>query len=254
MTIYVKLNWFPNTTSKCKFFSTHLYAEWASAKNRTFETPLTAFINLSVNRFAVHRLVMMSSSSYFKALLGPNFEEGQKDEVPIANIDGPTLKLIIDFCYTGKIKITDANIMEIVAAASVMNLVRIEQMCEQFWNDKLRVANCVEIFGCADKYSFLDLRQKSLDFICEHFVDVAPSDLQELEFEFIAEVLKCNEINALEEYIFQQMLQWVDCDGEKRSQYCADVLKMIQMEKIPLPVRSITNTAQKHSIFLRLFF
>lgn len=66
---------------------------------------------------------MMSASKYFRALLGPYFKEGHDNEVIISNIDGPTLNLIINYCYSGKIQITDDNIMEIVSAASAMELV-----------------------------------------------------------------------------------------------------------------------------------
>lgn len=175
---------------------------------------------------------MTSASKYFQALLGPNFKEGHEEEVTISNIDGPTLKAIIDFCYSGNIKITDENILKIVSAASAMEFVSIEKKCETFWNDNLAIANCVDTFLFADKFSFSNQRQKSLDFVCEHFEAVDNSELQKLDFPHFSEILKCDKIHALEDSIFNRLVLWVDYDTANRSKYVPDLIKLIRMEKI----------------------
>lgn len=180
----------------------------------------------------------MLASKYFQALLGPNFKEGHEEEVTLPNVDGPTLKSIIDFCYSGNIKITDENIMEVISAASAMELVFIEQKCEQFWNNRLAAPNCVETFLQADKYNFLELRKKSLDFICENFVLVGCNKFQELEFSHFSEIMKCDEIQALESSIFLHSLKWVDYDVENRSKYAPELIKLIRLGKIEPEVRS----------------
>lgn len=156
-------------------------------------SPMT--VHFSLFRFAVHRVVMTSSSNYFQALLGPNC---QKDEVTIAKIDGPTLKAIIGFCYSGKIEISLSNGLEIVEAASAMKFVEIKQKCEEFWTENLVQSNAVDIFLLADKYCFPVLRQKSFQFICEHFEAVACDKLLILNNSHFKEVLQCDKIQALE--------------------------------------------------------
>lgn len=184
---------------------------------------------------------MISSSKYFQALLGPSFKEGHEQEVTISNIDGPTLKAIIDYCYSGNLKISGENIDRMVAAASAMKLVPIEKKCEQFWNDHLAPSNCVETFVAADKYSFSDLREKSFGFICEHFEALSVIQIQELEMKHFFELLGCAEIQALEEHIFQRLVQWTEHNEEERSKHVPDLIKLIEMGKIPLPVRSQKN-------------
>lgn len=179
---------------------------------------------------------MMSSSNYFHALLGPNFIESRKKIVTLPDIDGTTLKSIIQFCYTGKIEITDENITQIVSAASAMALVLVEEKCQQFWRMNLAPSNCVNIFLTADKYSFSFLRKKSLNFIGEHFEAIAISDLQNLEYPFFAELLKHDEIHAREEVVFQRLMQWIDHDDGNRSQYAQCLLKLIRLRKITKPV------------------
>lgn len=182
---------------------------------------------------------MMSSSKYFQALLGPNFKEGQEDEVLIANIDGPTLKSIIDFCYTGELRITDENILQIIEAASAMEFVVIEEKCQQFWNDNLATSNCVEIFSLADRFSFLELRKKSLDMICEYFEELSTNAIQALPFSCFSELLKCDLIHTVwqEEFIFQRMALWVDFDEEHRSKYTSELFRSIRLQILSKQVR-----------------
>lgn len=182
---------------------------------------------------------MMSSSKYFAALLGPNFKEGQEQEVSIADIDGATLKLIIDFCYTGELRITDDNIMQVIAAASAMELVLIEEKCQQFWNDILEISNCVEMFSLADRYSFVLLRKRALDMICEYFEKVPIADLQALTFPCFSELIKCDQIHAVwqEEFIFQRMALWVDYDEVNRAIHAPELFQSIRLEILSKNVR-----------------
>lgn len=179
----------------------------------------------------------MSSSNYFQALLGPNFKEGEEKEVTIDDIDGPTLNVMINFCYTGRIEITKENVMRIVAAASAMQLVRVEQEIEQFWCDSLATSNCLDIFSAADQYSFKDLRKKSFDFICENFEALAASELQKIKVSFFSELLKCDQICAREEFIFQRLTEWAGYHETTRSKHVPELFKSIRLEKITQPVR-----------------
>lgn len=205
------------------------------AQQRTIEYSSTSTVFFF--RFSIHRLVMMISSQYFRALLGSNFKEGVEKEVSVGGLDGPTLKAIIDYCYTGNMEINEEYIEKIVSAASWMDLVRIEEKCEKVWREKLSSFNCVETFSLADKYSLTDLREKSLDFICEHFEAVAAGQLQEVGLQYFCEFFKCDRIHALEEHIFQRLIQWVDFDEEARSKYVPELLNLINLKKIATPVR-----------------
>lgn len=86
--IYVKLNCLPASTIKSKRTKKKHFS------SRRHETHF--FFLFSSSRFPVHRLIMMSASNYFHALLRPNFKGGQNKEVIIADIDGVTLKSIIE--------------------------------------------------------------------------------------------------------------------------------------------------------------
>lgn len=89
------------------------------------------------HRFPVHRIVMATSSEYFETLLAPHVVEGRKDEVIIEDIDGPTLKSIIDYCYTGCIDITEENVDSIFAAASKSEFTELVRRCRKFCDARI---------------------------------------------------------------------------------------------------------------------
>lgn len=183
-------------------------------------------------------MVMSLSSGFFRALLGPNFREGQEREVTISNIDGPTLKTIIDYCYYGRIHINGENSVKIVSAASAMELVGIEKNCEKSWISELATENCVDIFLLAERYCLSELRNKSLHFICKHFKAIAAENIFVLEYPYphFADILKCDKVEALEDLIFVRLSQWIDYEEKTRSKYASDLLKSIQLGKITQPV------------------
>ena len=52
--------------------------------------------------FAVHKVVMVSASDYFEAMLRTNMVEAQENRVELKGITSAGLKKIIEFIYTGK--------------------------------------------------------------------------------------------------------------------------------------------------------
>lgn len=206
----------------------------------------------------MHRLVMMSSSDYFRARLGPDFEDGKKDEFVISNTDGPTLKAIIGFCYSGKIQISVDNIMQIIDTASHTGLDRIERKCEQFWIENLQESNCLEIFEAADKYSLKDLRKTSFEFICENFEALDGSELQKVKVSIFSELLRNGQVKAREEFIFERLVEWAGYHETTRAKHIPDLFKSIRLEKISQPVRSLqfssTISIAKFTVAIYSFF
>lgn len=148
--------------------------------------------------------------------------------------------MIINFCYTGKIVITEENIKQIVWTASTMGFVYIEQKCKEFWRDNLTVSNCVEIHVLADKFGFLELHTKSRTYICVMFQFVPKNDLLHLQFSILSKLLQCDEIQASEDSIFTQLLMWVEHSQKNRARHVSDLLKSIRMEKLSKEVRRLT--------------
>lgn len=182
-------------------------------------------------RIPIHRHILIAASKYFEALLGPSFYEGDHDEFTLYGVDGATLKMIVDFCYTGHISLTDENVGKILAIASSVQLDLLEAKCQQFYNNQLSVSNCVQKFS-----SSIDLHPRALDVICESFNILDTRDIQILAPQSLEDVLRCDQIEAPEELIFTRLMQWYQKAKAERKPHMPQLLKFIRLELISTKV------------------
>ncbi|KAK5974379.1 hypothetical protein GCK32_020053 [Trichostrongylus colubriformis] len=90
----------------------------------------------------------------------------------MVNVDGPALEALVSFCYTGKIKINDVNVVSILPAACLLQLHEVQEMCCNFLKKKLNSSNCLGIRAFADTYSCRELRCCADKYILHNFQDV----------------------------------------------------------------------------------
>lgn len=176
---------------------------------------------------------MAAASQYFEILLGRKFKEGKEEDVTLEGIDGQTLKSIIDFCYTGLIDINEENIDDIILAASSMELLLLEKKCSDFWAQRLRFENWVDIYIKADKYTLTELKSKIYCLICESFERVPSEDLARVDQFFFRDVLKYEKIQVPEQILFTRLQQWISHDPSERVKFVAEFIKYIRLEHLP---------------------
>lgn len=176
---------------------------------------------------------MIESSKYFQVMFGPDFREGNEEEIVLHDIDGATLRLLIDFCYAGHTTITRDNVEDLIDAAARMEFVKLEQDCCKFLIDILAIDNCVDALLIADKYNFTELKQKALNFIRNHFEDVAVDDLVEINYKNFAELLKYEHYKIHESTIFDRLVRWISHDKKERAEYVPLLVECVRLEHIP---------------------
>lgn len=168
-------------------------------------------------RIQIHRAVLTAASKYFSAALGANFLEGSKSEFVLEDTDGETIRAIVDFCYTGRIVLTEESVDKFMAIASSVEVDLLEKQCCRYYADRLSVMNLVDTLMIADKYGNAELHQRALDFVCGAFEMVPTTEIQKLEYRLLFEILKCDKIQANEELVFNRLLEWFQREEGTRS-------------------------------------
>lgn len=116
-------------------------------------------------RVPIHRVVLIAASQYFSALFGRNFEGSDYSEFILEEFDGQTLQAIVNFCYSGYVELTQANVDKLIAAASKFQIDLLEEKCWLFRSDTLDASNAMNVLSIADKFSKPDLRERALTTI-----------------------------------------------------------------------------------------
>lgn len=195
---------------------------------------------------------MVASSPFFETLLKPNHMEVDQNEIILTDITGTILKTIIDFCYSGCANISIDNADDIMVIASSMHLIYLEQICSNFWCEKLNVFNCVDRLMFASNYNFIDLWHTSLFFICDHFTEISIATFVHLDYENFDGILKEDEITGAESNIFDCFVEWIQYDETNRSQFVATIANSIRLEHIPTEVNKF-NCVQMSNVCVCVF-
>ena len=70
-----------------------------------------------------HRIVLASTSLYFWSMFTINFKEKESSRIQIKEVEPEILSLLVEYCYTSKISITEDNVGDIFTASKML----------QFW-------------------------------------------------------------------------------------------------------------------------
>lgn len=93
-----------------------------------------------------HKNILCASSSYFYRMFNGSSKEQTSGVVKFTDIDPPILKLIIDFIYTGKIKIATENAEAIVKASNSLDIPSLTGACGEFMSKQVEPANSLGFY------------------------------------------------------------------------------------------------------------
>lgn len=190
---------------------------------------------------SAHRIVLYSSSPYLKALLTNEMAEMIKEEVTIKGIGGDSLRSLISFCYSGIISIDEDNVDDLVGAASLLCMTRVERLCEKYYLQKLCRDNCLGIWQLANQYELAELKKSANAMALEEFVFVSEKEeFLELQPKSIEVLLASDALYVYsEQLVFNALIRWTEHDEKERRTSFGKLIKLVRMNRIRPAVRFI---------------
>lgn len=179
---------------------------------------------------------MQAASKYFTDLLGPNVQESKPKEFNLKDADGSTIKIVVKFCYTGHIDLTQENAEKILRIASNVEIDLLEEKCRQFFFTELSVANAVNTLCVANEYRFGDLRDQAFLLVCENFGMLSTVDVYKLSHPLLKELLECDKVQETGDLCAKRLLEWFQNDEDERGVHMPELLKMIPLELVTVEV------------------
>ncbi|KAM4623568.1 kelch-like protein 11 [Polymixia lowei] len=187
-----------------------------------------------------HRSVLSAATAYFTTLFGGQFSESLSGRVEIkewSSETGPdpeTVERVIQFMYTGEIRVTTATVHEVLELADRFLLVKLKDFCGEFLKRKLSLTNCVAVHSLAHMYTLNQLAKRAAEMIRRNFHKVIQDEeFYTLPFHLVRDWLADAEITVdSEEVLFDAVIKWVQRNTEMRGKYFEELFQLLRLPQI----------------------
>jgi kelch-like protein 2/3 len=96
-------------------------------------------------QFPVHKVVLVSSSPYFRAMFNGTMSESSQELVNLPAVQSSALRQLIEYIYSGEVEVTEENVQSLLPAANLLQLSWVRDSCCRFLQSHLHPSNCLGI-------------------------------------------------------------------------------------------------------------
>ncbi|KAI4874140.1 hypothetical protein NFI96_001876 [Prochilodus magdalenae] len=181
--------------------------------------------------FQCNRNILAAASPYFKSMFTGGLYESTQSKITIHDVDADSMSVIIDYCYTGKVTITEGNVQRLYAAANMLQLEYIRHACADFMTRRLDLSNCTGVLKFADTFDNLELKSKAQAFIAKNFALLSASakELCELEIKQMKEILTLDSLDVdCERKVCSVAIHWIENNLPLESEDALHILKCVR--------------------------
>ncbi|XP_062343754.1 kelch-like protein 1 isoform X2 [Cinclus cinclus] len=195
-----------------------------------------------------HRLVLSSVSDYFAAMFTSDVCEAKQEEIKMEGIDPNALWDLVQFAYTGCLELKEDTIENLLAAACLLQLPQVVEVCCHFLMKLLHPSNCLGIRAFADAQGCTELMKVAHSYTMENIMEVIRNqEFLLLPAEELHKLLASDDVNVPdEETIFHALMMWVKYDMQRR---CNDLSMLLAYIRLPLLPPQILADLENHALF-----
>ena len=141
------------------------------------------------------------------------------------------LRGVVDFIYSGDLHLDQDNVMEVLTAASHLQVLPVIQHCSQFFISNLSLDNIKTMQVIAETYHLKDLKEASQQFVLKNFAKFAKTDYyKQLPLSEICKLLKDNNLRVHSELkVFKYVAEWVLYSRKNRESLASNLLRNIRL-------------------------
>ena len=183
------------------------------------------------NEFKAHRNVLSAASPFFSKLLQSEMKEKEEGVIRFEEISKSILSDVLEFIYTGSVKINKKNARDLIIAADYLLLESLKIISGRFLEKQMSSYNCISTIHFAEKYRCEELVLRSTKFIQDNFTSVAKSDeFLNLEAEEVEKWISSeNILVAAEEDVFRIILNWIEQNKRERKDKFEQLFRHVRL-------------------------
>ncbi|XP_078526316.1 gigaxonin [Lissotriton helveticus] len=186
-----------------------------------------ACLVLEGQEIPVPKSILAAASPYIRTKLNynPPKNDGSIYRIELEGISFAIMKEILDYIFSGQIRLSDETIQDVVQAADLLLLTDLKTLCCEFLERCIAAENCIGIRDFALHYCLNHVYYIATEFLETHFRDVSNTEeFLELSHQKLKEVISLEKLNVgNERHVFEAVVRWISHDSEERKVHMKDV-------------------------------
>ena len=199
-------------------------------RNEGFFNDVT--IGVGNQSFSANRMVLSCYSDYFQDKFRTRSD--YQESVKLDNVDEESIKLIIDYIYSGAITIDKQNVVNLLNAAQLLKMNDVKEFCFEYLESTINSDNCIGRINLAKQYENESLLNKYYQHLSNHLDEV--SDLIEFKNLSAGDLESCisnlNRDELDEMLLFEAIASWTKHDQENRLNDFSNLFQLIKLDKL----------------------
>nr|VZI35006.1 unnamed protein product [Spirometra erinaceieuropaei] len=227
------------------------YSLSAFAKMNTFRKRgqlCDIVVKVGSREFPAHRVVLAASSDYFDAMFSSGMAESAQLEVELKSVSPDVMEALLDFMYTGQVRVSMENVQDLLPAASLVQMEGVKTVCSSFLFGEVDASNVLGIRRFAELHSCTELEAFTKNYAAHNFESVIEhEEFLFLTAEELIELLSREDLHvSSEETAYRAMIRWVYQDVDERSPHLPGLLSQLRLAT--MSVRFLTDVVDSERL------
>ena len=203
-----------------------------------YECQMFCDVTLTTNQSAAdnhqsvecHKLVLLSSSSYFKSLLSP--KDNQINIIDVSPVSINVVKEIIGFLYNGECLLHHSTLTETLETSVTWKLPLLTEECFTYMRKFKKFEDAGRFYELSLKHKNFDAIYDMSNYIREHLSELSEGNhLVQLSLKAFCEIIKSDEVNVeTEDVICATAMSLIE--NEQSDEDITRCLKLIRYEHL----------------------
>ena len=126
----------------------------------------TNFRILSGNKsFDCHKAILSANSGVLRAMMKPHTAEACQGEATMDNVPPPVVELLLNYMYTGELRIPTDLLQDTVKACDYLELLDLKEHCLNQAVTTLKPTNAISWYKTAENLDLHEIKTKCLEII-----------------------------------------------------------------------------------------
>lgn len=120
-----------------------------------------------------HRSILYARSEYFRHMFDSKMRETSEHEISISNISFDVFRAVLDFLYSGQVRVTQGRLaVDLLKAADMFRIEGLRNLCVEKVEQAVTIQNAAFICQVADKHNAQHLKTYCITFMIQNFKEV----------------------------------------------------------------------------------